>query len=137
VTYGEGVIMAAARKIPAPQPNPETKAFWDGSTRGTLLLKKCRACAEVHYYPRATCPSCFSDMTEWQPASGAGTIYSYSVMRRAEVPYAIAYVTLDEGVTMMTNIVDCDLDAIRIGQRVKVVFKPTDGGPPVPMFTPA
>ena len=58
-------------------------------------------------------------------------------MRRVPVPYAIAYVTLEEGVTMMTNIVDCDLGAIRIGQRVKVVFKPTEGGPPVPMFTPA
>ena len=73
----------------------------------------------------------------WITSSGRGTIYSYSVMRRVPVPYAIAYVTLEEGVTMMTNIVDCDLDAIRIGQRVKVVFKPTDGGPPVPMFTPA
>jgi len=58
-------------------------------------------------------------------------------MRRVPAPYAIAYVTLEEGVTMMTNIVDCDLDAIRIGQRVKVVFKPTESGPPVPMFTPA
>jgi len=57
-------------------------------------------------------------------------------MRRVPVPYALAYVTLDEGVTMMTNIVDCDLDSIRIGQRVRVVFKPTDGGPPVPMFAP-
>ena len=53
------------------------------------------------------------------------------------VPYAIAYVTLDEGVTMMTNIVDCDLDTIRIGQAVRVVFRPTEGGPPVPMFAPA
>jgi uncharacterized OB-fold protein len=58
-------------------------------------------------------------------------------MRRAPVPYALAYVTLDEGVTMMTNIVDCDLDAIRIGQSVRVVFKATEDGPPVPMFTPA
>jgi len=58
-------------------------------------------------------------------------------MRRVPAPYALAYVTLEEGVTMMTNIVDCDLDAIRIGQAVRVVFKPTEGGPPVPMFTPA
>jgi len=57
-------------------------------------------------------------------------------MRRVPVPYALAYVTLEEGVTMMTNIVDCDLDAIRIGQRVRLVFKPAEGGPPVPMFTP-
>ena len=58
-------------------------------------------------------------------------------MRRAEVPYAIAYVTLEEGVTMMTNIVGADLDGIRIGQKVRVVFTPTEGGPPVPTFTPA
>ena len=44
--------------------------------------------------------------------------------------------TLEEGVSMLTNIVDCDLDTVKIGMEVKVVFKPTDGGPPVPMFTP-
>lgn len=124
------------RPIPAPQPTPETQPFWDAALAGTLVLKKCAACARVHHYPRALCPFCFSETTEWLPASGRGTIYSYSVMRRVPVPYAIAYVTLDEGVTMMTNIVDCDLDTVRIGQRVRVVFKPTEGGPPVPMFTP-
>ena len=56
--------------------------------------------------------------------------------RAGPIPYAIAYVTLDEGVTMLTNIVDCDLDTLRIGQRVKVCFKPTDGDAMVPMFTP-
>ena len=71
-------------------------------------------------------------------AKGSGTIYSYSVLRRGvPEPYCIAYVTLEEGVSMLTNIVDCDLDAVRIGQKVKVVFKPSEGGPPVPMFTPA
>jgi len=58
-------------------------------------------------------------------------------MRRAPVPYAIAYVELAEGPRMMTNIVDCDLDKIAIGQPVRLVFKPSEGGPPVPMFTPA
>jgi uncharacterized protein len=125
------------RKIQAPQPTPETKAFWDAASTGKLMIGKCDACGKVHYYPRAICPFCFSDRTELQQASGNGTIYTYSVMRRASVPYAIAYVTLREGPTMMTNIVDCDLDAIRIGQQVRLVFKPSDGGPPVPMFTPA
>jgi uncharacterized OB-fold protein len=125
------------RKIPAPEPNPETRPFWDAAAQGRLLLKKCLACNQVHYYPRAICPFCGSDRTDWQQASGVGSIYSWSVMRRAETPYCIAYVTLEEGVTMMTNIVGCDLDAIRIGQKVHVVFTPTDGGPPVPTFTPA
>lgn len=52
-------------------------------------------------------------------------------MRRVEKPFAIAYVTLDEGVTMLTNLVDCDLDRIAIGATVRVVFKDS-----VPMFTP-
>ena len=130
-------MATAQRKIPAPEPSPETQAFWDGAAQGRLLIKKCRSCGEVHYYPRALCPFCGSDATEWQAAAGTGTLYSYSVMRRAEVPYAIAYVTLDEGITMMTNLVDCDFDRLKIGQRMKVVFTPTDGGAPVPTFTPA
>jgi len=68
--------------------------------------------------------------------SGHGNIYSFSVMRRALEPYAIAYVTLQEGVTLLTNIVDCDFDALRIGQAVKLAFKLSEGGFPVPMFTP-
>ena len=58
-------------------------------------------------------------------------------MRRGGRPMRIAYVTLAEGVTMMTNIVDCDFDALRIGMRVTLAFQPSEGGPPVPMFTPA
>ncbi|MBI3826606.1 MAG: Zn-ribbon domain-containing OB-fold protein [Candidatus Rokubacteria bacterium] len=130
-------MASAQRTIPAPQPTPETQAFWDGTAAGKLMYKVCTACGQPHHYPRPLCPYCFSDRTEWREASGRGTIYSYSVMRRVPVPYAIAYVTLEEGPSMMTNIVDCDLDALRVGQPVRVVFTPTDGGPPVPTFTPA
>jgi hypothetical protein len=123
------------RKIPAPTPNLETQPYWDAATQGKLLVKKCNACGELHFYPRANCPFCFSGDTVWQEVSGNGVIYTYSVMRRgAPVPYAIAYVTLAEGPTVMTNIVDCDLEAVKIGQKVKVVFKPSEGGPPVPCF---
>lgn len=125
------------RKVPAPQVNPEVKPFFDAAAEGRLLLKFCAACSQSHHYPRAHCPFCFSGRTEWREAKGTGTIYTYSILRRGvPVPYCIAYVTLDEGVSMLTNIVDCDLDAVRIGQRVKVVFKPTEGGAPVPMFAP-
>ena len=126
------------RNIPAPSVNPENKPYFDAAANGRLVLKFCNACKQFHHYPRAHCPHCFSGDTEWLEAKGSGTIYTCSVLRRGvPVPYCIAYVTLEEGVSMLTNIVDCDLDAVRIGQKVKVVFKPTDGGPPVPMFTPA
>jgi uncharacterized OB-fold protein len=128
---------AQERKIQAPQSNPETQSFWKAAEEGKFMIGKCTACGAAHYYPRSICPFCFSDRTELQQAAGNGTIYTYSVMRRAPIPYAIAYVTLSEGPMMMTNIVDCDLDNIRIGQAVRLVFKPSDGGPPVPMFTPA
>ena len=126
------------RKIPSPAVNAENKPFFDAAVRGRLLIKKCISCGEVHHYPRAICPYCFSDRTEWMEAKGSGTIYTCSVLRRGvPEPYCIAYVTLEEGVSMLTNIVDCDLDAVRIGQKVKVVFKPSESGAPVPMFTPA
>ena len=132
----QGQAAQGERKITPPPVNPETQAFWDATAQGKLLIKKCNACGEGHFYPRNICPFCFSDQTEWQEASGRGTIYTYSVMRRAPVPYAIAYVELEEGPRIMTNIVDCDLDQIKIGQAVRLVFKPSDGGPPVPMFAP-
>ncbi len=126
------------RKIPAPAVNPENRPFFDAAANGKLVLKFCNACEQYHHYPRSHCPHCFSSDTEWLDAKGSGTIYTCSVLRRGvPVRYCIAYVTLEEGVSMLTNIVDCDLDTVKIGMKVKVVFKPTDGGPPVPMFTPA
>jgi len=130
-------MATATRTIPAPAVTSETRPFWDAAVKGQLLVKRCTACRQAFHYPRPICPHCGSDATEWLQASGRGTIYTFSVMRRVPVPYAIAYVTLEEGVSMMTNIVGCDLDTIRIGQAVRVVFKPSEGGPPVPMFTPA
>lgn len=130
--------MYQERKLPAPTVYPDNAPFWKAASEGSLLLKKCEECNEVHYYPRPLCPFCGSGKTGWLKASGKGTVYSVSVTRRAgPIPYAIAYVTLEEGVTLLTNIADCDLDSVRIGDRVEVVFKETDGGPPVPMFKPA
>lgn len=122
---------------PGPHPNAETQAFWDAAARGELLVRRCNACGRAHWYPRAVCPHCFSERTDWQPATGQGTVYSFTVMRRVPVPYALAYVTLAEGPTMLTNIVDADLDALYIGQPVRVAFVAADNGLAVPMFTPA
>jgi len=55
------------RRIAPPPVNPETKPFWDAAANGTLLIKKCSACGEVHYYPRALCPFCSSYKTAPAP----------------------------------------------------------------------
>lgn len=124
------------RTLTAPETNVENQAFFDGAASGKFLIKHCEECGQNHFYPRAICPHCFSSRTTWQESLGNGVIYSYSVMRRVPQPYAIAYVTLDDGISVMTSIVDCDLDALSIGQRVKAVFRKTDGEVSVPAFVP-
>lgn len=124
-------------KIPSPPVNPESKPFFDAAREGKLLLKTCLSCSQLHYYPRVLCPLCGSNRTQWVPAKGAGKVYSYSVMRRVAEPYAIAYVTLEEGITVLTNLVDCNFDGLRIDDPVRLVFKPAEGGEMIPMFTPA
>ncbi len=126
-----------ARKITSPVVNAETKAFWDAAREGRFLIPICTTCGRAHWYPRAICPFCASDKVEWRNASGKGTIYTFSVMRRVKEPYVIAHVTLAEGPTMLTNIVDCDPDKLSIGQSVAIVFQETENGPPAPMFKPA
>ena len=127
----------ANRKLAPPVITAESKIFFDAARQGRFLIPICTACARAHWYPRVICPFCASDKVEWREASGKGTIYTFSVMRRVREPYIIAHVTLAEGLTMLTNIVACDADDVRIGQAVTVVFQDTDNGAPVPMFKPA
>jgi len=128
--------MSEAKKYPTPATNPETLPFWDAAKQGKLMIKRCTTCGEAHYFPRSICPFCFSDKTVWEQSSGEGTIYTFSVMRKSPTgPYVLAYVTLKEGPSLQTNIVNCDLETLKIGQKVTVVFKPTEGAS-LPFFTP-
>lgn len=110
--------------------------YWEAARAGRLLLRRCSACSELHYYPRPLCPFCLSSEGEWVEASGEGVIYSWSVERRANPPYAIAFVTLREGPTLMSNIVECDLDGLSVDQAVRLQFEDREGQP-VPVFKPA
>ncbi|MEM5429222.1 Zn-ribbon domain-containing OB-fold protein [Cupriavidus oxalaticus] len=122
--------------LTAPEEMPDNAEFWAAACEGRLLLRHCNDCGKPHWYPRTLCPFCMGE-TAWKASAGRGTVYSYSVTRRAgPTPFCMAYVTLDEGVTMMTRIVDCDLDTVRIGQQVELTFTPTDNGPPLPTFRP-
>jgi len=124
------------RKIPAPMVNPETEPFWEAAKQGKFLLPYCVDTGKAFWYPRQVSPFTLGKV-EWKESKGMGTIYSVSVMKRAPEVYAIAYVTLDEGCTMMTNIVDCDFDKVAIGDRVQVTWKPAEDGTPYPQFRPA
>ena len=116
---------------------PEDTPFYTAAREGRFLIKQCEDCTRFHWYPRPVCPHCFSLKTHWVEASGQGTVYSHSTMRRVEAPWTLAYVTLAEGPTMMTALVDGPLDDWHIGQPVKLVFKAGEDGTPVPCFEPA
>lgn len=129
-------LIAQDRPLPSPPVYPDNERFWAAANEGRLLVPRCKDCGRSHWYPRPFCPHCHGEV-EWIDASGKGTIYTVSVTRRVKIPYAIAYVELAEGTRMLSNIVDCDLDAVRIGDAVEVVFKDSENGQKVPMFRPA
>lgn len=116
---------------------PGVEPYWEGAKAGKLMMRSCNKCGKLHYYPRGVCPHCMSTDLAWKEMKGTGTVYTYSVMRAAKPAYVIAYVTLDEGLSMMTNIVDVEPEKVKIGQKVKVVFKSTENGGKLPCFAPA
>jgi uncharacterized OB-fold protein len=129
--------MAFDRTPAAPQESPDNKPYWDAAREGKLIIGRCNDTSKFFHYPRKVSPFTLSNNVEFVQAKGTGTIYSWSVARGKE-PYCVAYVQLDEGPIMLTNIVNCDLDALACGQKVKVTFRATEeGGAPVPMFEPA
>jgi uncharacterized protein len=130
--------------LPAPTPrlNTDTEEFWAATADGKLLLRRCSSCGKAMWYPRPICPSCHSLETTWEEASGFGRIYSFTIVRRASGayaeagPYVLAYVELEEGPRMLTNIVDCDPMTLDVDQEVEVVFHKTEGAMALPRFRP-
>ncbi|MEO8296879.1 MAG: Zn-ribbon domain-containing OB-fold protein [Burkholderiales bacterium] len=109
------------------QPESVDAPFWR-STGGKLLIKRCRACGELHHYPRTFCPFCMSDDVAWLESRGTGKVYSFSITRPKDgPPYVIAFVTLDEGISLMTHIVDAPPESVAVDQPVEVVFRDMDG----------
>ena len=121
--------------LPAPAVNPESAPFWQALQAGSFQIGHCSACGRTHWYPRSFCPFCFAPEAGLVPASGRGTIYSYSVTRLSPRQHVVAYVTLAEGPTMLTNLVDCPVEKLAVGLPVRLVCKPGANGMPVPVFT--
>ena len=127
----------------APPVTNETKEFWDATARGVFLLERCDDCGVVIWYPRFLCPDCHSTNTSWFEGSGRGTVYSYTIPHRGPgpwrevVPFVVAYVELEEGPRILTNLVDVDHADLEVGMPVEVVWHDTGEGSALYRFRPA
>lgn len=128
---------------PRPIPGPDDAPYWEALTRGTLLIQRCEACGTVRHPPHPRCGRCASATLSWVPATGLGTVYSFTIVRYApnaelagSVPYVVALIELDEGPRLVSNVVGVDPDLVAIDQRVQVRFDRVGPDTVLPLFAP-
>lgn len=126
----------AWEKDPFVYPWPEMRPFWAAAAEGKFLMPKCGACSKFHWHPRAICPFCHSNKIEWIESEGRGTIFSFSIARYFSPQHANAFVKTKEGPVILTQLVDCTFEELRIDMPVRVKLAPVPEGRTMPFFTP-
>lgn len=116
-----------------------TRPFWEAAARGRLVRPVCDACGMNFFIPQIACTRCHSEAWTYQESSGLGTVSTFTVVHRAptsdhQPPYVVAVIDLDEGWYMMSNIVGCSHESVRIDQRVAVDFHTRADGVVLPVF---
>jgi len=128
---------------PLPSPSSYSFPFWEGCKRHELLIQHCKNCGANIFYPKLYCSICLSPNMEWIRVSGRGRIYTFTVVYgyaptafTQDIPYVISVVKLDEGVQLMSNIVECEPSQLRCDMRVEVVFDDVTPEITLPRFRP-
>ena len=131
----------ASSKKPAPRPDEESRWFWEACARRELYLQRCRSCGALRFYPRALCPECLSASTDYLRASGRGTVYTFTVTYqnqapgfREELPYVLAWIELEEGLRILSNVIGSSPDEVRVGMPVEVDFEEVGEAIVLPKF---
>ena len=126
---------------PLPTPDPVTKPFWDSLKAHRIRLQHCDACDKFVYYPRAVCPTCLSNELVWMEVSGRGVIHAFTIPHRHpnpafQVPYVVVLVELEEGVRMLSNLMDVQpaADQVPIGAPVEIVYDDVNESITLPRF---
>lgn len=126
----------------SPPPRSFSKIYWEATREKKLLLQYDPKVGRYQFFPRANSIATGRRNLEWREVSGKGEIFSFTIARRTREPFRghepffIALVTLDEGVNVMANMVDCAMDDMKIGLRVKPYWGPLPNGTHLLMFTP-
>ncbi|MBI9074964.1 MAG: Zn-ribbon domain-containing OB-fold protein [Desulfatibacillum sp.] len=133
----------AEYKKPLPLITSLSKVFYDGCKENKLLYQQCKDCGEVIFFPKIVCPGCMGENLEWKESAGKGKIFSFTVAYdyappefAGDTPYALAVVNLDEGFSLLTNIVNCDFEKISCDMPVEVMFDPVTPEISLPKFRP-
>jgi uncharacterized protein len=120
--------MAPEYTKPLPPVDSATRPFWEGAKRRELLVYKCLNCGRA-YWPAIYCPACDSPRMEWVKASGKGRIFTFTVVHQAppnwsaDIPFNVSWIKLEEGPILMSRVVDCKNEDLRIGLSVQAVFE--------------
>jgi uncharacterized OB-fold protein len=128
---------------PLPEITPAMRPFWEAARQHELVVQRCTACGAHRFPARDICSRCLSRDAEWVRSAGRGTVFSWAVMHQVyhpgfagDVPYALVVIELDEGARLVSNLVDCPVDAIRAGMGVEVVFDDVTPDVTLPKFRP-
>ena len=137
------MTMADGRRAPRPLPEVtrDTRGFWEGLRKHQLVLQRCLGCKAFRHHPRPMCPDCHSLEFEWAPVCGRGSVYTFAIVTQPlhphwadDVPYNVVLVELEEGVRIVSNLVDCPHEAIHIGMTVTVAFEDVSDEISLPVF---
>lgn len=133
--------MSQQYKKPLPLMDGTTKEFYDRCKQRELSFQRCTQCGTWRHVPRPMCSACGSWEWEWTKSSGRGKVFTWTVVRRPmhpafaeDPPYAPVVVELEEGVRMVTWLVDCPPDEIQAGMPVEVVFDDVTAEVTLPKF---
>lgn len=128
-------------KKPLPLITEMSKIFYDGCRDGKLLYQKCDDCNETIFFPKHLCTACMGRNLSWEASAGKGKIYSFTVTYEYapmefmdSTPYALAIINMDEGFSIMSNIVECDFESLASDMEVEVFFDPVTPEISLPKF---
>ena len=132
-----------AKAFPYPVPEYDAESFWQACNERRLVMQRCDKCARFRWHPAPFCGDCGSGEYEWVTLSGRGKIHTWTVVTHPvhpaaveKVPYVVVVVELEEqvGLTMISNLIGCQTEAIDFDKAVKVDFVPHPNGQNLPVF---
>ena len=131
---------------PLPIPDIDSQPFWDRCKAHELSAQRCGDCGKFRWPPQAFCPHCYSWKFDWTKLERnrhrvffRGRALRVDSCFQGDVPYVVAHITLDntdDQITMISNVIQCPWQEVRIGMPVRLVFEDVTSEVTLPKFRP-